>query len=84
VREDQHWLKLDATWHDALMPYGFPVNRNWRGTGDTVLAATPVREYSAVEDLAAWKAELLAQLSPAEHEKRTRFFERLTAWIAIL
>jgi hypothetical protein len=84
VREDHHWLKLDATWHDALMPFGFPVNRNWRGTGDTVLAATPVREYSAVEDLAAWKAELLAQLSPAEHEKRTRFFGRLTEWMATL
>ncbi|WGR93079.1 transglutaminase domain-containing protein [Bradyrhizobium sp. ISRA443] len=84
VLEDQHWLKLDATWHDALMPFGFPVNRNWPGTGDTVLAATPIREYPAVEDLAARKAELLAQLSQAEREKRTRFFERLTGWMATL
>jgi hypothetical protein len=77
-------LKLDATWHDALVPFGFPVNHNWRGTGDTVLAATPVREYPAVENLAAWKAELLAQLSPAERENRTRFFERLTEWMSTL
>jgi hypothetical protein len=84
VLEDQHWLKLDATWHDALRPFGFPVNRDWWGQGDTVLAATPVREYPAVEDLAAWKAELLAHLSPAEREKRTRFFEQLSEWMATL
>jgi hypothetical protein len=84
VFEDHHWLKLDATWHDALMPFGFPVNRNWRGQSDTVLAATPIREYPAVEDLAARKAELLAQLSPTEREMRTRFFERLTEWMTTL
>jgi hypothetical protein len=60
------------------------VNHKWRGTDDTVLAATPIREYPAVENLAAWKAELLAQLSPAEREKRTRFFARLTEWMAKL
>lgn len=84
VRGDHQWLKLDATWHDALMPFGFPVNANWRGQGDTVLAATPLREYPAIEDVAGLKAELLAQLSPAEREKRTRFFERLTEWMATL
>ena len=84
VLGDQHWLKLDATWHDTFTPFGFQVNGKWRGQGDTVLAATPVREYPAVEDLAARKAELLAQLSPAEREKRNRFFERLTEWMARL
>lgn len=82
VSDGLQWHKLDATWHDALIPFGFPVNREWRGHGDTVLAATPIREYPAVEDLAARKAELLAQLSPMEREARTRFFERLTEWIA--
>ena len=48
---DQRWYKLDATWHDALITYGFPVNRDWEGHSDTVLAATPIREYPAVEDL---------------------------------
>jgi hypothetical protein len=84
VLGDHHWLRLDATWHDALIPFGFPVNRNWRGQGDTVLAATPVREFPAIEDLAAWKTELLAQLSLAEREKRMRFFERLTEWMATI
>jgi hypothetical protein len=84
VLGDHHWLKLDATWHDALTPFSFSVNRDWRGTGDTVLAATAISEYPAVEDLAAWKAELLAQLSPAERERRTRFFAQLTEWMATL
>lgn len=84
VLGDDQPLKLDATWHDALAPFGFPVNRDWRGEGDTVLAATPLREYPAVEELAAWKADLLAQLTPAERDKRTRFFARLTEWMATL
>src|SRR5215831_6711550 len=84
VLENHQPLKLDATWHDALVSFGFPVNCNWRGEGDTVLAATPLREYPAVEELAAWKADLLAQLTPAERDMRTRFFARLTEWMATL
>jgi hypothetical protein len=84
ARADHRWLKLDATWHDALIPYGFPVNRDWRGQDDTMLAATPVREYPAVEDLAAWKMELLEQLDAEQREKRARFFRRLSAWMATL
>jgi hypothetical protein len=84
ARWDDRWLKLDATWHDALSPYGFPVNRDWRGQGDTMLAATPVREYPAVEDLANWKMDLLEQLDPEQRDKRARFFRRLSAWIATL
>jgi hypothetical protein len=84
ARWDDRWLKLDATWHDALSPYGFPVNRDWRGQGDTMLAATPVREYPAVEDLATWKIDLLEQLDPEQRDKRARFFRRLSAWIATL
>ena len=60
----ERWHKLDATWHDALISYGFPVNRDWKGESDTVLAATPIREYPAVEDLAAWKEQLMTELTP--------------------
>jgi hypothetical protein len=84
ARRDDRWLKLDATWHDALSPYGFPVNRDWRGQGDTMLAATPVREYPAVEDLATWKRDLLEQLDPEQRDQRARFFRRLSAWMATL
>jgi hypothetical protein len=78
------WRKLDATWHDALIPYGFPVNRDWKGEGDTVLAAAPVREYPAVEDLVALKERLLSQLKPEQREFRAEFFTRLTKWMMTL
>jgi hypothetical protein len=77
-------VKLDATWHDALLRYGFPVNNDWNGQGDTLLAATPIREYEPVEDLAEWKTELLQQLTPEQRELRTRFFRQLADWIASL
>jgi hypothetical protein len=81
ARGEHGWVKLDATWHDALIPYGFPVNHDWKGQGDTVLAAAPIREYQAVENLAAWKTELLAQLTPEQRELRTRFFRQLADWM---
>jgi transglutaminase superfamily protein len=84
VRIYECWYKLDATWHDVLISYGFPVNRNWNGNSDTVLAATPIREYPAVEDLAAWKKQLLTQLTPEQREFRAEFFTRLTEWMMTL
>jgi hypothetical protein len=84
VRTGRRWTKLDATWHDALIPYGFAVNRDWRGHGHTMLAATPIREYPPVEDLAAWKVQLLTELSPEQRELRARFFRRLTEWMMTL
>lgn len=84
VRIGKDWRKLDATWHDALIPYGFPVNRDWKGEGDTVLAATPIREYPAVEDLIARKEQLLTELTAEQRELRAKFFKRLTEWMITL
>jgi len=84
VRMGEGWRKLDATWHDALIPYGFPVNRDWKGEGDTVLAAAPIHEYVAVEDLIALKEQLLTQLTPEQLESRSKFFTELTKWIMAL
>ena len=84
VRIREGWHKLDATWHDALISYGFPVNRDWEGNSDTVLAATPIREYPAVEDLVAWKEQLLTQLTPEQRKFRAKFFTRLTEWMMTL
>jgi Transglutaminase-like superfamily len=84
VRMHGGWRKLDATWHDALIPYGFPVNRDWKGDSDTVLAATPIREYPAVEDLVTWKEQLLTQLTSEQREFRGKFFTRLTEWMMTL
>lgn len=84
AQSGRRWIKLDATWHDALIPYGFAVNHEWRGHGDTTLAATPIREYPPVEDLAAWKVQLLTELAPEERELRARFFRLLTEWMMTL
>jgi hypothetical protein len=84
VRTGRRWTKLDATWHDALIRYGFSVNCDWRGHGNTTLAATPIREYPPVEDLAAWKVQLLTKLNPEQRELRARFFRRLTEWMMTL
>lgn len=81
ARSGRRWIKLDATWHDALIPYGFAVNRDWRGRGDTTLAAKPIREYPPAEDLAAWKVQLLTELGPEQRELRARFFRKLTEWM---
>ncbi|MBV9641925.1 MAG: transglutaminase domain-containing protein [Verrucomicrobia bacterium] len=84
IRIHEDWHKLDGTWHDALIPYGFPVNRDWEGHSDTILAATPIREYPAIEDLVAWKEQLLTQLTPEQREFRAKFFTRLTEWMMTL
>jgi hypothetical protein len=84
VRMNEGWRKLDSTWHDALIPYGFPVNRDWKGDSDTVLAATPIREYPAVEDLVTRKEQLLTQLTSEQREFRAKFFTRLTEWMMTL
>jgi Transglutaminase-like superfamily len=84
VRMGEGWRKLDATWHDALISYGFPVNRDWNGESDTVLAATPIREYPAVEDLIAWKEQLITELTPEQRDLRANFFTTLTEWMMTL
>jgi len=81
TRLDGQWLNLDATWHDALRAHGFPVNADWDGRGHTTLAAAAIEEYPAVEDLAAFKQELIAALPPDARERRQSFFDHLTRWI---
>lgn len=83
VRVDagSQFLLLDGTWHDPMIAFGFPVNIDWAGLGDTVLAGKRVREYPPTEDVAAMKVELLKGLSAAELDHRARFLRALTNWI---
>ena len=76
------WLRLDATWHDRLIPYGFPVNHAWAGDGDTVLAATAIEEYPNIEDLIPRKEELILSLPADQRDRRARFFQLVTEWIS--
>ncbi|MCW2306602.1 hypothetical protein [Rhodobium gokarnense] len=86
VRLDWHGrsMALDATWNDALIPYGFPVNDDWTGGGDTELALRPVRSHGIVEDVIAFKEESLARLSREDRIRRGRFLSLLSDWITSL
>lgn len=81
---DGEWQRLDATWHDALERYSFPVNSGWSGEGDTTIAAEAIREYPPEEDIAALKLRLLQELTREQREQRARFFKLLGDWIATL
>ncbi len=84
VKGDDRWLDLDATWHDQLAAYGFPVNTDWRGEGDTRLAAKPLREYPPTDELVSLKERFLANLTHEQRALRTRFFDLLSGWIESL
>jgi hypothetical protein len=75
-------VALDATWHNALVPYGFPVNADWDGRGDTVLALRGERIETDPGDLPAFKAALIAKLPRADRERREAFLRLLSQWIA--
>lgn len=81
---DDHEVVLDATWHDALMPYGFPVNADWNGHGDTVIALQGRRIPDRPDDLAAFKARSIAGLSEADRARRAEFLALISGWIAEL
>ena len=79
---DGKLLRLDATWDDSLIHYGFPVNHLWDGDGDTKLAASPLYEFPEPADLGEFKAELLLSLPEQERTRRDQFFFLLTQWMA--
>ena len=75
-------VALDATWHDALIPHGFPVNADWRGRGDTRLAVSGERLPTPRGGVSDFKANLIETLSQDERERRGIFLRLLTEWIA--
>ena len=79
-----HAVRLDATWPDALTPYGFPVNAGWTGFGDTVLAISPNEAIQRAEDVTTAKAQLLLGLSVDQAARRLRFLKLLSDWIATI
>lgn len=79
---DGRSVALDATWHDALIPYGFPVNADWDGRGDTALALHGERVETDQDDLPAFKAALIDKLPRTDRDRRETFLRLLSAWIA--
>lgn len=82
LETDGKLLRLDATWDDDLIHYGFPVNHLWEGETDTRLAAVPLHEYPEPADLAAFKTGLLEAMPSEEKRLRERFFTLLTDWMS--
>jgi len=82
VKKQGKWLKLDATWHDGLAAFGFKVNSDWAGQGDTALASVAEREYPNEEDIIAFKAHLVDSLPSDQREVRAKYFAMVTGWIA--
>ncbi|NMM45707.1 hypothetical protein HH303_14515 [Rhodospirillaceae bacterium KN72] len=80
--EDGRTLRLDATWNDALRPFGFPVNDRWHGEGDTAIALEPQASLGVREDVVAFKKDCLDQLPRANLARRARFLELLSEWIS--
>lgn len=75
-------VKLDATWHDALITHGFAVNHGWAGVGDTRLAIAPLGVKARDEDVLASKERLLAALTPDQAANRRAFLRHLSDWMA--
>lgn len=73
--------KLDATWPDSLARFGFPVNEDWDGCGDTRIALEPTRVVGRTEDLVPFKEGLLATLTSKEAADRLDFLSLLTDWL---
>ncbi len=84
ARNDERSCKLDTSWHDALITYGFPVNRDWDGRRDTVLAATPILRASPSGGSGCLEKQLLTQLTPEQLEFPAEFFTQLTEWMMTL
>ena len=76
--------RLDATWPDQLESFGFLVNRNWRGSGDTRLALRPERYFGSTENIQHTKAEMIGTLTPVERDRREAFLEVLSRWLGSL
>lgn len=73
---------LDATWHDAVKPYGFRVNDSWSGVGDTAIAVDVSEFLGPSADPAAAKAAMLAHWPQAVQRQRRHFLELINEWIA--
>jgi len=73
---------LDCTWPDTLKPFGFPVNSNWIGDGDTVLAIKPRHVKARVEEVIDRKERMLSTLSREDIHHRKIFLKVLSEWLA--
>ena len=80
LKVDQEWFNVDATWDSPLNAYGFPVNLDWQGKGQTTIAVQPIKFYPETDNIIALKEKLISELPPKERSIRAEFLELLTKW----
>ena len=73
---------LDATWNDAMLPFGLRVNDRWVGEGDTVIAVDVQDMLGPADDPARAKQEIIGTWPPEEQLRRRRFLEAVNIWVA--
>lgn len=73
---------LDATWPDAMLPYGLRVNDAWNGQGDTAIAVDVQKMLGSSAEPAADKARIIASWPQVEQKRRRRFLETVNDWVA--
>ncbi len=73
---------LDATWHDAMLPFGMRLNSGWQGQGDTEIAVDVKQMLGPSAKPAEDKARIIASWPEAEQQKRRRFLESVNNWVA--
>lgn len=73
---------LDATWHDAVIPFGLRVNHIWAGCSDTSIAVDVGEMLGPAKDPAAEKAAIIGSWPAAEQQRRRRFLESINRWVA--
>ncbi len=73
---------LDATWHDAMLPFAMRVNTAWNGQGDTEIAVDVQKMLGPSTEPAEDKARIIASWPRAEQQARRRFLETVNDWVA--
>lgn len=78
------WVIVDATWDIGLKTLGFPVNSDWDGISDTVLAVKAIEEYSHDDPVERdrFAKEKMAAYSLSEKLELSRFSGALNNWLA--
>ena len=80
------WVLVDATWDKSLAPSGFPVNRDWDGKRDTLLAVKAKEEICFDNDGKRDKdvKERLAEYDLSDKLALSRFSAQLNEWLESL
>ncbi len=78
------WQTVDATWPLAASGFGLPANGALRPGEDHAIAADPIEVHHVPPevDAQALKQRIVEDVAEGQIERRERFIEALSAWLA--